>query len=212
MTFSIKSFLLLYHWSADCICVDLFLDCMLSSIIYNHLVFYVFDFWYFVGRVLLKEGWTQGLTLAKQLLYHLSYSSNPFWIGYFWDRVCFMPRLVWTAKPPICAFFVAEWLSYIITVRHWLKWGLRNFLLCWLWTMILPVSASQVIRIKGLRNHACPMILSCDFINMPWSQDSLVLWHHSSLFQSWMTIWTCWFFFCIKSNYSFRISFTIFTN
>jgi hypothetical protein len=39
----------------------------------------IFNFFYFDGT----GAWTRGLTIARQMLYHLSYSINPFCVGYF---------------------------------------------------------------------------------------------------------------------------------
>jgi hypothetical protein len=71
--------------------------------------------------------WTEGLVLALQVLCHLSHSSAPFCVGYFWDRVsCLMPG-------PLSFYlcFPRSWddrCTVLCPTFYWMRWGLVNFL------------------------------------------------------------------------------------
>jgi hypothetical protein len=40
--------------------------------------------------------WTQGLTLSRQVLHHLSHTPSSCCIGYFWNRILLFLRPAWT--------------------------------------------------------------------------------------------------------------------
>jgi hypothetical protein len=55
-------------------------------------------------------------TLGKQVLYHLSYSTSPFCVGYFGDSVSLLlPGLALNLTPPDPASYKAK----ITGVSHW---------------------------------------------------------------------------------------------
>jgi hypothetical protein len=54
--------------------------------------FLSFLFFFFSGGI---RVWTQGLKLARQVLYNLSHTSSPFCVGYFQDRVSQTIYLGW---------------------------------------------------------------------------------------------------------------------
>jgi hypothetical protein len=60
--------------------------------------------------------WIQGLTLARQVLYHLSHSSSLFSVGYFWDR------FLWTISPgwlrTVILLTSASWVARITSVSY----------------------------------------------------------------------------------------------
>jgi hypothetical protein len=64
----------------------------------------------------------EGLTLSKQVLYHLS---HPFCIGYFWDGVSFYAQTSLVRSPP---FFVFPHVAGSAVPSYWLRWGLSNLL------------------------------------------------------------------------------------
>jgi hypothetical protein len=43
--------------------------------------------------------------LLRRALYYLSLATSTFCVGYFWDRVLFIPRLAWITIP----LFVLPW-------------------------------------------------------------------------------------------------------
>jgi hypothetical protein len=72
--------------------------------------------------------WTQDLlALARQALYHLSHSANPFSIGYFWDRVSLY---AWAKldRDPLIFACTCSWDGRCSppVPNHWLRWGLAN--------------------------------------------------------------------------------------
>jgi hypothetical protein len=71
---------------------------------------FLFCFWWYWV-------WTQGRTLARQMLYYLSHSASPFLCGFFWDRVS------WTICPgwPQTKILLisASWVARITEMSHW---------------------------------------------------------------------------------------------
>jgi hypothetical protein len=65
----------------------------------------IFSFYLFVFAVL--GGWTQGLTLFRQALDHLSHFASPFCFVYFWDIVSLYAQVGLDYNPPVCASCVA---------------------------------------------------------------------------------------------------------
>jgi hypothetical protein len=49
-------------------------------------------FWGFFGST---WGWTQGFTLARQVLYCFSHASSPFCSGYFWYMISHFAWSIW---------------------------------------------------------------------------------------------------------------------
>jgi hypothetical protein len=54
------------------------------------------SFFFLFGRTGI---WTQGFTLAKQTVYHLSHISSPFYSGYFGDRISWTICLTLSGNP-----------------------------------------------------------------------------------------------------------------
>jgi hypothetical protein len=77
-----------------------------------------------------KGHWTQGLALARQMLYHLSLAPSPFCFGYFWGRVLHLfPGLAWIT---ILLFMLTSQL-------RWQAAAPRPAFICWngvLWTFL----------------------------------------------------------------------------
>jgi hypothetical protein len=63
-----------------------------------HSVFISFRLFFLSAR-----DWTQGLVLARQAHYHLSLSTSPLCVGYFWDRVLLFAHSGLNCDPPVCA-------------------------------------------------------------------------------------------------------------
>jgi hypothetical protein len=62
--------------------------------------------------------WTQGLVIAMQVIYHLSYTPSHLCFSYFWDRVFhFCPGPISDLNPPIYAFCIVEFISLHHHVR-----------------------------------------------------------------------------------------------
>jgi hypothetical protein len=96
--------------------------------------------------------WSQGL-----VLYHLSHSTSPFCIGYFWDRVSFYARAAWI----VILLFELPCRTWMTDMYHYpqllIEMGVsRTFCLGWPQTLILPISASLVARITGVSHHTWP--------------------------------------------------------
>jgi hypothetical protein len=94
-------------------------------------------------------GWTQGLILARQVLYHL----GPFCTGYFWDRDSLYVRA--GLDPPFVLPQVAG-DDRCMPLHPAIGWdGVSGtFCLCCPRTIILLISSSWVARITGLSHSA----------------------------------------------------------
>jgi hypothetical protein len=99
---------------------------------------------------------TQGLILARQVVFHLSHvlpchASPPpqalFCFSYFTPGAGLR---MWTFYLPLPLS-----LNYR-SVLPYLTCLLLTFFLCWPWAMILWVSSSQIAGIKGISHHAQP--------------------------------------------------------
>jgi hypothetical protein len=116
--------------------------------------------------------WTQGPVLARQALYHLSHSTSPFCIGYFWDMVLLY---AWTT----ILLLVLPWIVGMMDVHycpsHWLRWSLMNFL-----PRLALIFTSWVAGITGLSHCALSLSLS---LSLFWGKVSLCsrgwLWTHN---------------------------------
>jgi hypothetical protein len=70
-------------------------------VIFHFWLLRIKQIWIFFGST---RVWTQDLILGRQAVYHLSHSTSPFCVGYFWDRVfqtilfCLFVRLVWDVE------------------------------------------------------------------------------------------------------------------
>jgi hypothetical protein len=95
--------------------------------------------------------WTQGLTLARQVLYHLSHFTSP--VLFFWDRVSWTICLgwLWTSILLISASWVARITDLSPAGLVILEMGSLELLAqIKPQTMILFISASQEARITGM--------------------------------------------------------------
>jgi hypothetical protein len=98
---------------------------------------------------------TQGLTLARQVLYHLSHAASPFCFFYFWVSP-FMPGQVWMAVllfmlPTITGMTGVHQHAHLLLVKVGSCKLLPGMNLnCN--TAILLISPSKVARITGI-NH-----------------------------------------------------------
>jgi hypothetical protein len=101
------------------------------------------------------SGWTRGLMLAKQLLYHLSHSPSPVCIANFWDRILLFAWLAWTAN---CLFVLLSAPGMTGThhcAQPLVEMGvLLTFCLGWPQTLILLIFAFQVARNTGFSHCA----------------------------------------------------------
>jgi hypothetical protein len=98
------------------------------------------NFFFFTGV------WTQGLTLAREVLHCLSHASSPFCFSYFSDRVsCFGRGLAFDPNPSTYYFCIAG-----ITPSLLAEIGVSlTFCQGWPWTTILPISTSWVAGITN---------------------------------------------------------------
>jgi hypothetical protein len=95
--------------------VTSWLKCFNSSVTrWNPLNFLVFSFSFFLSFFFFFL--IQGLTLARQVLYHLNHSASPSLIGYFWDRVSRAVCPGWLG--PMIFLISASWVARIIGVSH----------------------------------------------------------------------------------------------
>jgi hypothetical protein len=99
-----------------------------------------------------SSSWTQGLSLARQALYHLNLSTSPFCFAYFWDRVLNY-SLGWLRPWPNYM-----WQLFTTAPSLWLILGFRNFCLGCSPTTILLISTSKTSRITGLSHCDHPGI------------------------------------------------------
>jgi hypothetical protein len=76
-------------------------------------------------------GWTQGLMLATQALYHLSYSASPLCVGYFWDRVSLYAWASLDHNSSVCAS-LCSWDDRRVPLHPVIGWNgiSRTFFLC----------------------------------------------------------------------------------
>jgi hypothetical protein len=98
--------------------------------------------------------WTQGFTLARQVLYYLSHSVSIFCINYFWDKVWLYG---WTSVDgdPLIYASLCRWDDRLMPpYLDFIGWdGFLNFLPGLPGTMIFPISTSWVARIAGLSHY-----------------------------------------------------------
>jgi hypothetical protein len=99
--------------------------------------------------------WTQGFTLARQALFHLSHSTSPFVCsGYFGNRVSVFSQACLDLSPvsvfPPMTGMTGECRYTQLLVEMRVSW---SFCPNWPWTVILPISAFQVSRITGISHH-----------------------------------------------------------
>jgi hypothetical protein len=100
--------------------------------------------------------WTQGLTLARQVLYHLSHAPSPFLLS---DKVLyFLLEVAFDCDPPTYASHVTRILKACSTmpwfVEMWFHWP-QN--------LILPISASWVTSITSICHHTQDFIRISSF-------------------------------------------------
>jgi hypothetical protein len=93
--------------------------------------------------------WTQGLSLVRKTLYHLSHTSSPLCSSYFGDRVLLKPA--WTVIPLFLVSHVA-WDDKHGPLHPAIGWDevLRTICLGWPGTAVILISASWVARITSL--------------------------------------------------------------
>jgi hypothetical protein len=75
-----------------CVCIYIYIY------IYTHTHIYIYIYFFFFCRM----GFEFSFTFTKQVLYHLSHTSNPFCFDYFGDRVSptVCPGWLWNLNPP----------------------------------------------------------------------------------------------------------------
>jgi hypothetical protein len=105
-------------------------------------------------------GWTQGLALARQGLYHFSHSTNPFCFNYYLNKVPCLYLGNLDHSLPIYTFHIdgitgthhsAQLFKKLLLLR-----GIsQTFCPSWPQTMIFLISASWVARITGVSHWAC---------------------------------------------------------
>jgi hypothetical protein len=99
--------------------------------------------------------------LVRLVLHPLSL----FYFGYYWDRVSYW---CWSRPWPSYLHFPNIWNDSGATpcpAFYWLRWGLRYFLLGWLWTLILLISVYQVVGNTGVSH--CARLISKNFLSIP---------------------------------------------
>jgi hypothetical protein len=107
-------------------------------------LFVCFFFLYIIGG---SGVWTQGLALAKQVLYNfsrsvLSHLSHPFCVVYFWNTISFYDQSGLGHNPPICP---SPWNWDDSCSPNWaIGWDtvFQTFCPGWPWTTILLISTS----------------------------------------------------------------------
>jgi hypothetical protein len=76
------------------------------------------------------EGWSQGIVLSRQVLYHLWHYVSHFCVGYFWDRVSLYTGCQPGPGPSYLSFLsLLGWQALATAPSHWLSWGPMNFIL-----------------------------------------------------------------------------------
>jgi hypothetical protein len=108
--------------------------------------------------------WTQGLTLARQVLYCLSHAPNPFC---FSDRTLnFCPELAWT----LCLLHCWDYscIPHICLVC-WNEVSLTWFVAPWPRTIILQISAYWVAGIIDMNHHVWHKLYFKTHITQVWS-------------------------------------------
>jgi hypothetical protein len=71
----------------------------------------------------------QGLTLARQVLYHLSHTPEPYFAGFLF--FFFSSRPAWIGMLLFMLATVAEMIGHTIVPSYWLQWVLQTFCLAW---------------------------------------------------------------------------------
>jgi hypothetical protein len=110
--------------------------------------------------------------LSRQVLYHLSHASSPFFSGYFGDMVShFSSRPAWT----MILLFKLPTVIGTTRVCHYtqllsIEMGSHK-LFCWGWpgTVILPITASQVSRITGITTSAQLDVYIFHYTQLPYN-------------------------------------------
>jgi hypothetical protein len=107
------------------------------------------------------------LELVRQLVHHLSHSASPFGIGDFWDRVLLLCPGQSRLQSDLCFPGVAGMTGTQHCTKPWVgsQW---TFCPDWPQTMILPISASQVVKITGVSHPTGTRIKSlfCLLMNL----------------------------------------------
>jgi hypothetical protein len=144
----------------------------------------------FIYLFLVVLGWTQGLALARQLLYLFNHSANAFCDGVLEIGSYFMLRLAWTTTFLICAL-PCNWEERLVLAIKWLRWVSRNFSPGWLQTSVLLISASKVARVIGMGHYAWSLLLV--LLSVQWSIfHSLNQWLPNILS---MTLWLLYIYY-----------------
>jgi hypothetical protein len=98
--------------------------------------------------------WTQGFTLARQVLYCLRHNSSSFCSGYSEDSIslCFC-----TGQPELqSSYCMLPTITGMTAIHHhaqiFFHWDgqSRTFCFGWPWTTVLFISGSQIARITGM--------------------------------------------------------------
>jgi hypothetical protein len=106
------------------------------------------------------------------LIFYLCLSLNLKLISFIQHRVD-SPFLIHTDHPAdleqwsswLASQYSLGWKAPTNAPSYWLWWVLTNFFLVWPWTVILPISASQVARITGVSQWH---LASCRFWTLFW--------------------------------------------
>jgi hypothetical protein len=113
------------------------------------------QFWLYIVNFFDGTGiWSQGSTLAREVHYRLSHSTSPFCFSYFWDRIshfcfswsfclCLLHSCDYKYTLPLSALLVE------------LVGGGVSLTFCpgWSWTVVLPISTSQVTGVTGMSHN-----------------------------------------------------------
>jgi hypothetical protein len=107
--------------------------------------------------------WTQGLTLVKQELYHLTDTSSPFCFGYFGDRVLQTICLDWPQT--VILHILASQVSHQHLAYFLLNFFLFSvFVLCW--GTLVPISGIHLF--SGRHQANIPLCQHSGCHLLPW--------------------------------------------
>jgi hypothetical protein len=99
-------------------------------------------------------GWTWGLTLTRQVLYHLSHSTSSVYFGSFWDRALFY---YWVSNPPICNSLniwdtmpcqLIQPLENTLFGIEIMKYKLTGIILMYFWFYVIFIYSSIYINLN----------------------------------------------------------------
>jgi hypothetical protein len=100
--------------------------------------------------------WTQDLKLARQTI-PLEPHFQPFFALIIFQVVLsFSLGIICMILVPTDYLQPSSWYDRGALLAYWLEWTVNNFFLCWLQTVILLISTSQVAGIIGVSHHTQP--------------------------------------------------------